>query len=82
MPHGRFRGEGGHVPVNQVALPGEAARVELPVLAAEAPGTLVENAFLILRTDRCRIFARMRIQFGCDAVPLPHVARVTTQVLD
>ena len=81
VPHGRFRGEAGRFPVNLAVRPGEWGQLELIVLAAEAPGVVVENAFLILRTDRGRMFARMRIDFGHDGAPQPYVVRVSAQSL-
>ena len=78
VPHGRFRGLQGHVPVNLVLVPGGSEALELLVSAAEAPGALVENAFLILQTNQGRVFARMRIEFG-DQGMRPRVMRVTSQ---
>jgi hypothetical protein len=87
VPHGRFRGEG-HVPVNLLLGPGESTTLDLTVSAAEAPGTIVENAFLILRVSSpaggepgCRLFARMRVEFPGDGAARPVVETVTTQSL-
>ena len=48
-------------------------------------GTIVENAFLILRASVSgapwRIFIRMRVEFDASAVPVPVVETVTTQSL-
>jgi hypothetical protein len=79
IPHGRFRGEG-HVRL-EMALPPEAtSAVQLRVSAQEPPGTVVKNAFLILRVSgRRRVFARMRIEFG--EMPRPIVEAVTMQSL-
>lgn len=79
VPHGRFRGEGGHIPVNLTLEPGQSGIVQLEVAATEATLVVVENAFLILQTDLGRIFARMRIEFGDDGMPWPLVVRVTTR---
>jgi hypothetical protein len=51
------------------------------VSAREEPGTLVENAFLILTTDACRVFARMRVEFDAEGSASPVVEAVTTQSL-
>src|SRR5438093_9415902 len=48
VPHGRFRGDG-HVPLSLTVEPGGSVRLELSVASAEPAGTVVENAFLILR---------------------------------
>jgi hypothetical protein len=55
----------------------------LLVAAEEGPGTVVENAFLILQvrtaTRGWRVFARMRVAF--DDGPLALVEAVTAQPL-
>ncbi|MBV9328579.1 MAG: hypothetical protein JO352_33115 [Chloroflexi bacterium] len=78
VPHGRFRGEG-HVPVHVEIVSGDAQALELGVTAREAPGTVVENAFLILRTSAGRVFARMRVEFGAAGQAKPSVEAVTAQ---
>ncbi len=82
LPHGRFRGDG-HSSVDVVVQPRDEYALALPVSASEAPGTVVENAFLILRvrstTRAWRVFARMRIVF--EAAPRPLVEAVTAQRL-
>jgi hypothetical protein len=83
VPHGRFRGTDGHVPLASIVEAGESARVELGVATSEPPGTVVNNAFLILRAqrgpERWRIFARMRVEFDAAAQPRPIVEQVTAQ---
>jgi hypothetical protein len=81
VPHGRFRGDG-HVALECCVRGGATTCVALGVSAIEAPGTVVENAFLILRTSVGRVFARMRVAFDADAVPLPRVESVTVQSLE
>ena len=78
VPHGRFRGDG-HVPFNLTISAGESGVVELNVTASEPPGTVVENAFLILRAGSSRLFARMRIEFDAAGMPTPIVESVTAQ---
>jgi hypothetical protein len=84
IPHGRFRGDG-HVPLSVEIAPGQSTRLELTVSASEPPGTIVENAFLILRVRTTagawRVFARMRIEFDAHAEPVPIVETVTAQSL-
>jgi hypothetical protein len=82
IPHGRFRGEG-HVPLQMNIEPGAASDIELSVSSAEPPGTVVENAFVILRVrgaERAwRVFARMRVQFDDVGTARPVVEAVTAQ---
>jgi hypothetical protein len=81
IPHGRFRGEG-RVPLSGTLEPGAHSTLAFRVYAAEAPGTIVENAFLILRVTNWRIFTRMRIEFDKHAVPHPSVEHVRVQRLE
>jgi len=53
IPHGRFRGDG-HVALDAVLSPGASTRLSFSVAAEEPPRTVVENAFLILRTTLTR----------------------------
>jgi hypothetical protein len=78
IPHGRFRGDG-HVRLDRLIEPRRQTVLELSVSADEPPGTMVENAFLILRTPEGRIFARMRVSFEADGTPVPVVEKVTLQ---
>ena len=80
VPHGRFRGDG-HTPLDVHIDPGQSSRITLTVTAHEPAGTVVENAFLILRVSRrWRVFARMRVVFDA-AMPRPIVEAVTLQSL-
>lgn len=79
LPHGRFRGDG-HVPLSVTLPPDETSVLELRVSANEPRGTVVRNAFLILRTSLGRIFARMRIDF--DDAPKPVIEALTLQPLE
>ncbi len=85
IPHGRFRGDG-RLPLSGQIGPGATREVEFSVTAEGAAGTVVENAFLILRVrlERAarRVFVRMRIEFDSAAVPEPVVETITTQCLE
>lgn len=71
VPHGRFRGASRARFDPSLAVP---TNLELQVHAAEPPGTVVENAFLILRVsgDR-RVFVRMRVEFDDQPHPICEV---------
>jgi len=85
IPHGRFRGDG-RIPLAVELAPGASHSLQFFITADEAPGTSVENAFLILRArigaKPWRIFLRMRIEFDAAAVPQPVVETITTQSLE
>jgi hypothetical protein len=82
VPHARFRGEG-RLNLARPLAPGDHLDLELPVHAQEAPGTVVENAFLILRLSVAgvpwRVFVRMRVEFDAEATPHPIPELVTLQ---
>src|SRR5579859_7188812 len=80
VPHGRFRGEG-HVTLALTVAPGDSTTLELKVATDEAPGTVVENAYLILRSDAFRLFVRMRVTFDDQQTPQPVVETVSAQSL-
>ena len=83
IPHGRFRGEG-HVGIGAHVPAGGSYLLDLNVSASERDGTVVENAFLILRVRGAnaawRVFARMRVEFS-EASVQPVVEAVTAQRL-
>ena len=85
IPHGRFRGDG-RLPVSGQIGPGATQELEFAVTAEEPPGTIVENAFLILRVRVAgaawRVFIRLRIEFDLAARPTPVVEAITTQSLE
>jgi hypothetical protein len=84
IPHGRFRGNG-RVPLSGSIAPDDATALSFAVTTEEDAGTVVENAFLILRVlsdgQAWQIFTRMRIEFDAQACPLPIVEVVTLQSL-
>ncbi len=60
--------------------PGEDATLAFDVRCTAAPGGAeIENAFLILRADPWRVFARLRVRVGADGVPAVTVERVDVQ---
>jgi hypothetical protein len=79
VPHGKFRGTSGHTALDATVSPDDSRMVELSVTTSEPPGSVVRNAFLILKTARGRIFARMRIEFDDSGQPKPIVEQVTAQ---
>ncbi len=85
IPHGRFRGDSRLSLSGQIG-PDTSRELEFSVTASEVPGTVVDNAFVILRVrvraNAWRIFVRMRIEFDAEAVPRPVVEAVTTQSLE
>jgi hypothetical protein len=85
IPHGRFRGDG-RLALSGRIDPDTARELEFAVIAREAPGSVVENAFLILRVRvqrrDWRIFIRMRVDFDATGVPKPIVEAVTTQSIE
>ncbi|MGH7846230.1 MAG: hypothetical protein ACREQW_13815 [Candidatus Binatia bacterium] len=83
LPHGQFRSR-----EQEFALPyrlsgNESAALEIEVVCSEAPGTVVENAFLILRVlwlnNPWRIFARLRVTFDSEGAPHAGAELITTQ---
>ncbi len=81
LPHGKFRGD--RRSVERSLVPRETADLELPVCFTEAPGSVVENCFLILRVgsgdEEWRVLARVRVT--AEAGGAPSIARevVTAQ---
>ena len=83
LPHSRFRGEEQELSPTPRLLAGESTRLALAVACSEAAGTVVENAFLILRVlwreQPWRIFARLRVVCNQDRVPENSTEVITTQ---
>jgi hypothetical protein len=83
LPHSRFRSEEQELSPAPKLLPGESARLALAVACCEPAGTVVENAFLILRVlwreQPWRIFARLRVVFDQHNMPENSTEVVTTQ---
>lgn len=83
LPHGRFRGQERELDPPPRLAPGESYLLELSVACNEPPGTIVENAFVILRVmwdgKPWRVLARLRINTDAKGVPTNTVELVTTQ---
>jgi hypothetical protein len=63
--------------------PTESARLEFAVKCEEPPGTVVENAFLILRVDWSEapwlVLARLRVSVDENGAPQSATEAITTQ---
>jgi hypothetical protein len=83
LPHSRFRSEEHELSPSPQLLPGENARLALAVACHEPAGTVVENAFLILRVlwreQPWRILARLRVVFDQHGAPENSTEVITTQ---
>ena len=82
-PHGKFRSKEREPSPAPKLLPGESVRLEMRVACGEKPGTVVENAFLILRVlwqgKPWQVFARCTVVFDQDGAPECATELVTTQ---
>jgi len=80
LPHGQFRCAPRDVPAMPLSL-SDSTTLELPVACREAPGTVIENAFLILRVLHgavpWRVLARFRVAFDAEGGPLSTTEAVT-----
>ena len=83
LPHSRFRSEEQELSPSPELLEGESAQLTLALACCEPAGTVVENAFLILRVlwreQPWRILARLRVVFDQDGVPDNSTIVITTQ---
>ena len=83
LPHSRFRSKERELDPRPKLLPGENTRLEFLVACSEPPGTVVENAFLILRVlwleEPWRVFARLRVVFDGQGEPQTTTEMVTLQ---
>jgi hypothetical protein len=84
LPHGRFRSHSdiGFNPPLEMGI-GERAQIETAVFCDEPPGSVIENAFLILsaeweKQDR-RIFVRLRVTVNEQGQPESLTELVTAQ---
>ncbi len=83
LPHSQFRCEEIELAPPPEITAGESASLELLVECRESPGSVVENAFLILRVfwsgEPWRILARLRVLFDEQGAPRTITEVVTTQ---
>src|SRR5260221_1425529 len=83
LPHSRFRSEERELTPASVLLPDERARLECSVACSELPGTVVENAFLIVRVlwqeEPWRGFVRLLVVFDEQRAPQTTTEVVTVQ---
>ena len=83
LPHSQFRCEEIELASPPEILVGESASLELLVECRESPGSVVENAFLILRVfwsgEPWLILARLRVLFDEQGAPRTITEVVTTQ---
>ena len=83
IPHGRFRAEEQRDGLARQIGPGGSELLERRVLFEEPPGTVVENAFLVLRLNwrgrAWRMFARHRVEAGPSGAPRPICELITSQ---
>jgi hypothetical protein len=82
-PHGRFRAPAWELSPAPRLNSGESVTIATVVACDESPGTVVENAFVILRTrwgdEPWRILARLEILVDERQTPRNTVALLTTQ---
>lgn len=83
LPHGKFRSEQ-RTFEKGILLGGDSnTTLEFPVICQEAPGSVVNNAFLILQVDRgqsaWRIFVRFQVLFDEIAEPRTKTELITSQ---
>ena len=80
-PHGKFRSPDHAIDVTLAA--GGRFEPQLEIASAEAPGSEIENTFLILTAEAgakgWRILARLRVRVGADGVPHPTTERIDVQ---
>ncbi len=83
LPHSLFRCDERKLEAVPALRPNESARLEFPVQCQEAPGTIVENAFLILsvlwREEPWRILVRLRVSVSREGAPETTTELITTQ---
>ncbi len=83
LPHSKFRSEEKKfTPIPRLSL-GESAKIEFMVRCSEPPGTVIENAFLILRILWLEapwwVFARLRVTLDDGGAPQTVTELMTTQ---
>jgi hypothetical protein len=83
LPHGQFKAEEKRFDPKLELAPGECQPFCANVRCDEPVGEVTENAFVIFHVNWLgapwRIFARVRVTIGADAVPVATTEAVTTQ---
>lgn len=86
LPHGRFRGEREDLAPPVEVRPDERIHFVFSVACGEPPGTVVENAFIILRVvwrdAPWLVFARLGISFDDAGEPHSTTGVITTQRIE
>ncbi len=82
LPHSQFRSEERELSPIPKLLPNESAQLVFSVACSELPGTIVENAFIILRVlwleEQWWAFVRLRVTFDELSGPLSITEVITT----
>ena len=83
LPHGRFRAAERALEPPPCLAPGESTQLAVVVAFDEAPGTVVENAFVIMRVrwgdEPWRILVRLLITADASGAPTNSIALITKQ---
>jgi hypothetical protein len=83
LPHGKLRGEERRFQPSSSVPAGGTATIELSLTFNETPGTVVENAFLLLLVQyagtQWRIFIRFRTIANSNGEPDTRTELITTQ---
>lgn len=83
QPHDRFYAQEQPLASELLIPPGQSRALQLAVTCGEPPGTVVENAFLILKarwgSESWRILARLRVEFQACEAPQIACERLTVQ---
>jgi len=83
LPHGQFRGERTELDPSPTLDPGASTELTLLARCEEAPGSVVENAFIILtanwRNESWRILVRLTIRIVADGAPHAKTETMTIQ---
>jgi hypothetical protein len=81
LPHGKLRAAERALEPPPRVLPGESARLDLTAAFDEAPGTVVENTFVILRAlygdEPWRIMVRLLITTDAQGGPANTIELIT-----
>jgi hypothetical protein len=82
-PHGKFKSDERFFDPPLRVVAGKNATIEMSVLCDEPPGTIVENAFLILSVEwlhsKWRLFVRFRVTINQQGEPETATELITTQ---